>query len=121
MFASNQTGALNGWMQMLAERGILGVVFFVAPLLFLLWTYVMRAFRAVGDILSRSRRSFGALVFHPVCTLGPVAVIAVALCGFYDHSFWRAETVMLVAAIFAMAGSAFPAPKKRDDDTLTEK
>ncbi|MBQ3806525.1 MAG: O-antigen ligase family protein [Kiritimatiellae bacterium] len=121
VFASNQTGALNGWMQMLAERGILGVVFFVAPLLFLLWTYVLRAFCAVSDIFRNSRRSFGALVFHPVCALGPFAVVAVALCGFYDHSFWRAEAVMLVAAIFAMAGSAFPAPKKRDDDTLTEK
>ena len=121
VFASNQTGALNGWMQMLAERGILGVVFFVAPLLFLLWTYVLRAFNAVADIFSKSRRSFGALVFQPVCALGPFAVVAVAVCGFYDHSFWRAETVMLVAAIFAMAGSAFPAHKKRDDDTLTEK
>ncbi|MBQ2623573.1 MAG: O-antigen ligase family protein [Kiritimatiellae bacterium] len=121
VFASNQTGALNGWMQMLAERGIVGVVFFVAPVLFLLWTYVLRAFHAVSAILSKSRRSFGALVFHPVCALGPVAVAAVAACGFYDHSFWRSETMMLVAAIFAMAGSAFPASKKTDDDTLTEK
>ena len=121
VFASNQTGALNGWMQMLAERGISGVVFFVAPLLFLLWTYGLRAFYAVSDILSKSRRSFGALVFHPVCALGPVAIAAVAACGFYDHSFWRSEIMMLVAAMFAMAGSAFPAPKKADDDTLTEK
>ena len=121
VFASNQTGALNGWMQMLAERGIVGVVFFVAPVLFLLWTYVLRAFYAVSDILSKSHRSFGALVFHPVCALGPVAIAAVAACGFYDHSFWRSEIMMLVAAMFAMAGSAFPAPKKADDDTLTEK
>ena len=121
VFASNQTGALNGWMQMLAERGISGVVFFVAPMLFLLWTYGLRAFYAVSDILSKSRRSFGALVFHPVCALGPVAIAAVAACGFYDHSFWRSEIMMLVAAMFAMAGSAFPAPKKADDDTLTEK
>ena len=121
MFASNQAGALNGWMQMLAERGIAGVAFFVAPLLFLLWTYVLRACRAVADILSKSRHGFGALVFHPVCMLGPVAVAAVAACGFFDHSFWRSETMMLVAAVFAMAGSAFPAPKKADDDTLTEK
>ena len=106
---------------MLAERGISGVVFFVAPMLFLLWTYWLRAFYAVSDILSKSRRSFGALVFHPVCALGPVAIAAVAACGFYDHSFWRSETMMLVAAVFAMAGSAFPAPKKADDDTLTEK
>ena len=121
VFASNQTGALNGWMQMLAERGIAGTVFFIAPLLFLVWTYVLRAFCAVADILSKSRRSLGAFVFHPACVLGPVAVVAVAVCGFFDHSFWRSETTMLVAAMLAMAGSAFPVPKKTDDDTLTEK
>ena len=121
MFASNQVGALNGWMQMLAERGITGVAFFVAPLLFLLWTYALRAFRAVADILSKSRHSFGALVFHPACALGPIALLVVAACGFYDHSFWRSETMMLTSAMLAMAGSAFPAPKKADKDSLTEK
>ena len=68
---------------------------------------VMRAFRA--DLLAGGALrgfAFGA---------------AVAACGFYDHSFWRSEIMMLVAAMFAMAGSAFPAPKKADDDTLTEK
>ena len=29
--------------------------------------------------------------------------------------------MMMVAAMFAMAGSSFPAPKKADDETLTEK
>ena len=106
---------------MLAERGITGVAFFIAPLLFLLWTYVFRAFHAVADIFSRSRHSFGALIFHPACALGPIALLAVAACGFYDHSFWRSETMMLTAAMLAMAGSAFPAPKKTDDDSLTEK
>ena len=121
VFASNQAGALNGWMQMLAERGITGVAFFIAPLLFLLWTYVFRAFHAVADIFSKSRHSFGALIFHPACALGPIALLAVAACGFYDHSFWRSETMMLTVAMLAMAGSAFPAPKKTDDDSLTEK
>jgi len=121
VFASNQAGALNGWMQMLAERGIAGVAFFVAPLLFLLWTYAFRAFHAVADIFSKSHHGFGALAFHPVCALGPIAVLVVAVCGFYDHSFWRPETMMLAAAMFAMASSAFPAPKKADDDVLTEK
>ena len=121
VFASNQAGALNGWLQMLAERGITGVAFFVAPLLFLLWTYALRAFRAVADILSKSRHGFGALIFHPACALGPIALLVVAACGFYDHSFWRSETMMLTSAMLAMAGSAFPAPKKADDDSSTEK
>ena len=121
VLASNQAGALNGWMQMLAERGITGVAFFVTPLLFLLWTYALRAFRAVADIFSKQRHSFSALVFHPACVLGPIAFLVVASCGFYDHSFWRSETMMLAAAMLAMAGSAFPTPKKTDKDTLTEK
>ena len=77
--------------------------------------------RAVADILSKSRHSFGALVFHPACALGPIALLVVAACGFYDHSFWRSETMMLTSAMLAMAGSAFPAPKKADKDSLTEK
>ena len=121
VFASNQVGALNGWMQMLAERGITGIVFFVAPLLSLLWTYAFRAFQAVADILSKPRHSLSAFVFHPACALGPIALLVVAACGFYDHSFWRSETMMLTAAMLAMAGSAFPTPKKTGKDTLTEK
>ena len=121
VLASNQAGALNGWMQMLAERGITGVAFFVTPLLFLLWTYAIRAFRAVADIFSKSRHGFGALIFHPACALGPIALLVVAACGFYDHSFWRSETMMLAAAMLAMAGSAFPTPKKTGKDTSTEK
>ncbi|MBO4708858.1 MAG: O-antigen ligase family protein [Kiritimatiellae bacterium] len=121
VFASDQAGALNGWMQMLAERGIAGLSFFVAPLLFLVWTYVFRAFHAFSDVLSKSRHGLGSLIFHPICVLGPLAVAAVAACGFYDHSFWRSETMMLVAIMFAMSSSAFPAPKKADDDSLTEK
>ena len=121
LFASNQAGSLNGWMQMLAERGIAGVAFFITPLLFLLWTYAFRAFRAFADVFSGSRRGLGAFVFHPFCVLGPVAVAAVVACGFCDYSFWRPETMMLAAAMFAMSGSAFPAPKKADGDSLTEK
>lgn len=121
LLASDQAGALNGWLQMLAERGISGVVFFVSPLIFLLWTYVLRAFFAFSGAISKSRHGLGALIFHPACVLGPVAVIVVAACGFYDHSFWRSEVMMIVAAVFAMAGSSFPAPKKTDDGTLTEK
>ena len=120
VFASNQAGALNGWLQMLAERGIAGVTFFVVSPLFLLWTYVFRAFHAVSGVLSNSRYGLGGLIFHPACAVGPIAVAVVAACGFFDHSFWRPEVMMLTVAMFAMAGSAFPAPKKTEDD-LTEK
>ena len=108
----------EGAAQML--RGIAGVAFFVVSPLFLLWTYVFRAFHAVSNVLSNSRYGLGGLIFHPACAVGPIAVVVVAACGFFDHSFWRPEVMMLTVAMFAMAGSAFPAPKKTEDD-LTEK
>ena len=120
IFAANQAGALNGWLQMLAERGIVGISLFVSPFLFLVWTYAFRAFYAVYNVISKSHRNFGALIFHPVCLLGPIVVAAVAACGLYDHSFWRPETLMLTATMFAMSSIAFPVPKKADN-TLTEK
>ena len=121
LFAPNQAGALNGWLQMLAERGISGIAFFVAPLPFLAWSYVLRAYHAVADALARSRHLLSALVFHPICLLGPLAVAATAACGFLDNSLTRPETMMVAAAMFAMAGSAFPAPKSASDENLTEK
>ncbi len=107
IFPPTQTGALNGWWQMLAERGISGVVFFVSPIVFLLWTYIARIVAVVKNAIS-SKNIGGALVFQPLCWLGPVAVVVSAVCGFFDHSFWRPEMMTAVAAMFAMAGSAFP-------------
>ena len=108
IFPASQKGCLNGWWQLLAERGISGAIFFLSPLAFLLWTFVVRGFAAAKDAVRR-RRGASGFVFHPVCWLGPVAVAATAACGFFDHSFWRAETMMAVVAMFAMSGPAFPA------------
>lgn len=114
LIASNQLGALNGWWQMLAERGIAGVLLFASPLAFLSLTYAMRAASAVKDAVSR-RRPLDIMAFQPVCWLGPLAVAVTAACGFVDHSFWRSETMVAAAAMFAMSGSAFPAVAKNTD------
>jgi len=115
-----QTGALNGWMQMLAERGISGIVFFVVPVVGLAIAWLTSSFLSVRDVLSAKHRRLGALLFHPVCPLGFIAAVLTAACGFFDHSFWRAETVMVMAAMLAMAGSAFPVVKKADEESVTE-
>ena len=121
LFASTQQGALNGWWQMIAERGIAGVIFFVSPLFFLLWTYVLRAATAVRRLFSSGHLG-DVVAFHPACALGPVALAATAACGFIDHSFWRPETMMAVATMFAMSGSAFPAVSRKEDaESKTEK
>ena len=121
LFPSSQAGALNGWWQMLAERGIAGVVLFASPLLFLAWTYVLRAYEAVRKAVA-SRRPAELMALHAACWIGPLAIAATAACGFIDHSFWRPETMMAVAAMFALSGSALPAvAKKTDEESDTEK
>ncbi len=121
MLLPGQTGALNGWWQMLAERGITGTVLFLSPLVFLAWTYFARFASAIVKAAT-SRHVAGILNLHPMCWLGPLLAVATALCGFIDHSFWRSETMMAVTAMFAMAGSAFPAAAKHADaQSETEK
>ncbi len=114
MLDSSQSGALNGWWQLLAERGISGLVFLAVPIMFLLWAYARRAAQAFMHAVSR--RHFAEIaLFHPICWLGPISVVVTVACGFIDHSFWRPETMMTVAAMFAMSGSAFPAVDKSTD------
>ena len=121
LFSSAQQGALNGWWQMIAERGISGVIFFVSPLFFLLWTYVLRAVEAVRRLFVAGRLG-DVMAFQPTCALGPIVLAAAASCGFIDHSFWRPETMMAVATMFAMSGSSFPAVSRRGDaESKTEK
>jgi hypothetical protein len=121
LFPSSQVGALNGWWQMLAERGIAGVILFASPLLFLAWTYVLRTYGAVRKAVS-SRRPAELMALHAVCWIGPLAIAATVACGFIDHSFWRPETMMAAVAMFALSGSALPAvAKKTDNVSDTEK
>lgn len=122
LFPSAQVGALNGWWQFLAERGITGALLFLAPLGFMLWTYLMRATAAVKDMLDGSHAATQVLSIHPVCYLGVFAIAVTAVSAFVDHSFWRPEVTMAVAAMFAMAGSAFPVARQQTEEgSETEK
>ena len=122
LFPAVQAGALNGWWQMLVERGIIGVVFFLAPLFFLVETFVLRAAKTFAEAFSHSRAASKIFSIHPVCGLGLLAAVATAACGFFDHSFWRPETMMATLAMLAMAGSAFPPVKNQTGNELkTEK
>ena len=120
-FVSAQQGALNGWWQLIAERGISGAIFFVSPLFFLLWTYVLRAVEAVRRLFVAGRLG-DVTAFQPTCALGPIVLAATVACGFIDHSFWRPETMMAVATVFAMSGSSFPAASSQGGaEAKTEK
>ncbi|MBR1921188.1 MAG: O-antigen ligase family protein, partial [Kiritimatiellae bacterium] len=119
--ASRQATALNGWWQMLAERGIVGTLLFAVPVLFLVWTYLARLSALVAQAVRRRRLSV-VLPVHPCCVVGPLAVALVVACGFCDCAFMRPETSLAAASMFAMAGSAFPAVReKAGDEAETEK
>jgi len=121
VIAATQMSALNGWWQLLAERGIAGMIFFLSPLFFLAWTYAVRFVDMVRGAFS-SRHYADIMFAHPVCALGPVVVAVTAACGFMDCSFARPEAMMAAAAMFALSGSAFPAARKTtDDESDTEK
>ena len=111
LLTPGQASALNGWWQLVAERGIVGTLFFAVALGFLGWTFVRRL---VG--------CFGKSFFIPVCLLGPVALAAAATEAFFDVSFLRADVLMALAAFIALAGAALPSPRtSRSEETNPKK
>lgn len=92
--------APNGWLQLLAERGILGALALVAVFGFLATTFVRRLAPALKTALS-----------NPVCWLGPVVFVTVAVETVYTASLLRPEQLMTVGAVLALAASALPVLK----------
>ena len=100
-----QAGVMQGWWQLLAERGITGALTFVLVLGALGFAFVRR-------LCGGFRRRF----FLPACALGPVALIVVAVETFIDSSFMRADVMLCVGALFALAGASFPQAKRKASD-----
>ena len=92
------TAVANGWWLLLAERGLVGTVFFILPFGFLLFTYVRRL---VGGVKARA-------LPHPVCLIAPVALVLFVAIGFVDCSPLRAEVLMAMCAYLAVSAAAFP-------------
>jgi hypothetical protein len=105
-----QAAALNGWWQLLAERGIVGALFFALTLGFMATTFVRR-------LVACRNWSF----FIPACVLGPVAVLAVAAEAIFDVSFLRAEALLALAAFAALAGSSLPSVRKQPAEENTQR
>ena len=92
-----QLAPLNGCFHMLVERGIVGAVFVVSLLGFLLWTFGRRMFRGV------------TLSFpHPACWIGPAALVAAAAEAAVDVSYTVPGFVLAVAAMLSLSASSFP-------------
>lgn len=92
-----QLAPLNGYWYLLVERGILGAVLIACPLGALLWTF------AVGMI-----RGIRLGMPHPMCWLGPVAVVAVLVEMLIDTSFFISGVPLAVASYLAIAACSFP-------------
>ena len=92
------TAVANGWWLLLAERGLVGTVFFVLPFGFLLFTYGRRLAEGV-----RARA-----LPHPACLIAPVALVLFVMTGFVDCSPLRAEALMAMCAYLAVSAAAFP-------------
>lgn len=103
------TGPLNGWWMLLAERGIAGLLTFLVPVAFMLFTFVHRL---IGSI--------GRHAFLPLCGLGLMALGATVFTAFFDCSFLRPDTILPAGCFLALAASSFPVPRKRtaDDDEI---
>ena len=88
----------NGWWQLLVERGIVGAVMVVLPLLFLLFSWFHGAVRCVR----------AGIATGSAAVLAPLALVAVVFSAFYSASMLRAEVLTLSGAIMVVSAKAFP-------------
>ena len=99
-----QRGAValpNGWLQVLVERGVVGVFVLLIPCGFLTVAYFRRAFSGF--------KSWS--LPHPACFLYPLTCVSLVLIGFVDCSLWRADVLMFTGALWAVSARGFPLVK----------
>ena len=92
-----QLAPLNGYWYLLVERGILGAVMIVCPLGVLLWSFGRGLARGVTVDLP-----------HPLCWLGPVAMVVLLVEGLFDISLAIPGVFLAVASLLAIAACSFP-------------
>ena len=95
---AGQATTLNGWWQILAEAGIVGLLLTLIVPAFLLFTWFHRLFAFAK----------GRKVVVLSATLGIAALALVCLEAFGTVSICRPEVMILVCSLLAVAGKAFP-------------
>ena len=93
----DQAYALNGYWQVLVERGIVGAFVMLCPLAFLLFTYFRRLVSGVCCRLP-----------PPSAWLGLLALPVVLVLTAADCSFFYPGVPVLMAAILAISANSFP-------------
>ena len=92
----------NGWWLLLAERGVVGFMFFALPFGFLAFTYVRRL---IGGL-------FGEGLPHPACLVAPLVFILFVAAGFFDASSLRADVLLATGALASISAASFSRRKR---------
>lgn len=100
-----QTAALQGWWQLVAERGVIGSVLLSLVWGMIGWTYVSRLIGAFSAENSRFELRAVNLIF-------PVVSLALAAITFFECSLYRCEVMLLAVAALALSASSAPSRKK---------
>ena len=91
----------NGWLLVLAERGLVGAVQVILPLGFLACVY---CYRLYGSLTVWE-------VPHPACLLAPFVILIVVLLGLVDCSPFRPEALMAAGPMLVVSAAAYPKKK----------
>ncbi len=95
----------NGWLFLLAERGIIGALTIGLPIGFLLFTYFRRLAQWVTS----------QTYCHPACCLGPLVLVSLIVTGLYGCSLLRADVMLMAMALLAVSANSFPRKKRKDN------
>lgn len=104
IISPSQTASINGWWQILVERGVVGALVLIVAAGFLAWTY-----------FSRLVRSFGHGIWHPACVLGPFVAVALIALAFVDSSLLRSDVLLPTAAVLALSAVSFRCSGSKSD------
>ena len=102
--------AMNGWLNLAAERGLVGIVAFAIPLIMLVVAFIRR-------IPGTIRKT----VFMPGCYLAFAALALIAAVTFFDTSLFSSSGVMSMSAVLALGVASIP-PKRKEtkEESSTE-
>ena len=95
----------NGWWKILSEGGLVGLVSYVLPPLFLVFTYFRRLAEGIRA------RAWP----EPAVILAPLALALLVGGGFLDCTLTRAEVVLTTGAMLAVSAATFRKGTRQDN------
>ena len=95
----------NGWLLLLAERGVVGLVLFAFPAVVLFTTWICRLIGGVSRLE----------LPHPACLLAPLALALFVADGFLDCSMLRADVLLAAGSLMSISAASFPRLRRGKD------